>query len=66
MEVNGTVHEVEDVSFADDVTVLVVDDANGIIEKIGTVTTIAVNTFAGFGMDLNFSVGESECVWSNL
>ena len=46
----------------DDVTVLIVDDANGIIDKVCAVTTIAVNTFAGFGMDLNFSAGKSECV----
>ena len=49
-------------SFVDDVTVLIVDDAHGIIEKVCAVTTVAVNTFAGFGMDLNFSSGESESV----
>ena len=52
--VNGIDHKVEDVSFWDDVTVLVIDDAHGIIDKVSAVTTIAVNTFAGFGMDLNF------------
>ena len=26
------------------------------------VTTVAVNTFAGFKMDLSFSAGKSECV----
>ena len=62
VDVNGTRHKVEDVSFVDDVTVLIVDDAHGIIEKVCAVTTVAVNTFAGFGMDLNFSAGKSECV----
>ena len=57
IEVNGTHHKVEDVSFVDDVTVLMVDDANGIIDKVCAVTSIAVNTFAGFGMDLNFPAG---------
>ena len=33
VDVNGTRHKVEDVSFVDDVTVLIIDDANGIIEK---------------------------------
>ena len=62
IEVDGTHHKVEDVSFVDDVTVLIVDEAHGIIEKVCTVTTVAVNTFAGFGMDLNFAAGKSECV----
>ena len=62
IEVNGTHHKVEDVSFVDDVTVLIVDDAHGIIEKVCAVTIVAVNTFAGFGMDLNFAAGKSECV----
>ena len=42
--------------------VLIVDEAHGVIEKVCTVTTVAVNTFAGFGMDLNFAAGKSECV----
>ena len=56
-------HCVKDVSFVDDVTVLIIDDAYGIVDKVVSVTTIAVNTFAGFGMDLNFSAGKSECVF---
>ena len=62
IHVNGTSHKVEDVSFVDDVTVLVIEDAGNIIDKVCAVTVIAVNTFAGFGMDLNFSAGKSECV----
>ena len=62
IHVNGTQHKVEDVSFVDDVTVLIVDNADGIIEKVCAVTTVAVNAFAGFGMDLDFSAGKSECV----
>ena len=49
-------------SFVDDVTVLVVGSAGSIIDKVSAVTVIAVNTFAGFGMDLSFSAGKSECV----
>ena len=62
IDVNGNNHKVEDVSFVDDVTVLIIDDAHGILDKIVSVITIAVNTFAGFGMDLNFSAGRSDCV----
>ena len=62
VSVNDIQHKVEDVSFVDDVTVLIVADATGIIEKVCAVTTVAVNTFGGFGMDLNFSAGKSECV----
>ena len=57
IHVNGTSHKVGDVSFVDDVTVLVIEDAGNIIDKVCAVTAIAVNTFAGFGMDLNFSAG---------
>ena len=46
----------------DDVTVFIVDDVNGIIDTVCAVTAIAVNTFAGFGMDLNVSAGKPECV----
>ena len=62
VQVGATSHKVEDVSFVDDVTVLVVDSASSIISKVEAVTVIAVNTFAGFGMDLNFSAGKSECI----
>ena len=62
VRVGEATHKVEDVSFVDDVTVLVVGNADSIIDKVSAVTVIAVNTFAGFGMDLNFSAGESECV----
>ena len=62
VQVGETSHKVEDVSFVDDVTVLVVDSASSIISKVEAVTVIAVNTYAGFGMDLNFSAGKSECV----
>ena len=48
IESNGDLHKVEDVSFVDDVTVLVVDDAHGIIDKVTAVTTIAVNTLCRF------------------
>ena len=57
VQVNDTVHKVEDVSFVDDVTVLIVGKADSITEKVVAVTTNAVNTFAGFGMDLNFLLG---------
>ena len=67
VDVNGTRHKVDDVSFVDDVTVLIVDDAHGIIDKVSAVTTIAVNTFAGFGMDLNFlreNLNVSSSLWA--
>ena len=47
----------EDVSFVDDVTVMVVEEASKIIDKVCSATAIAVNTFGGFGMDLNFLPG---------
>ena len=62
VSVNDIQHKVGDVSFVGDVTVMIVDDATGIIGKVCAVTTVAVNTFAGFGMELNFSAGKSECV----
>ena len=64
IDVNGNNHKVEDVSFVDDVTVLIIDDAHGILDKIVSVTTIAVNTFAGFGMDLNFLQANLSVLWS--
>ena len=48
IDVNGNNRKVEDVSFVDDVTVFIIDDDHGIIDKVVSVTTIAVNTFAGF------------------
>ena len=36
--------------------------SHGIIEEVCAVTTVAVNTFASFGMELNFSASKSECV----
>ena len=34
IEVNGNVYEVDDVPFVDDVSVLIVDDANGITDRV--------------------------------
>ena len=59
VNVNGNDHNVGDVSFVDDVTVLIVEMAPAILEKVVKVTALAVNVFASFSMELNFAAGKT-------
>ena len=62
VNVNGNEHDVGDVSYVDDVTVLIVVLAPAILEKVSNVIALAINLFASFSMELNFAAGKSECV----
>ena len=50
-----------DVSFVDDLSLIVLDSASNICDKVAKVANCAYTCFLMFGMLLNFSQGKSEC-----